>query len=345
MPSAKVQSIDALKEFRAALIKFAAEVRGALDAGESDISRTTMWLNGEAKSHWKNRLYKAQDQLNQARGALRQKKLMKNADGSEQSVVEEEMQVKQCQRRVEHAEEKLSNVQRWQRAMDKEVVMYKGQAQSVGTLADADIPRATARLDRMIMALEQYLQQKFELPKNLAEAEAAIFGAGRMGGGESDADQAPDHPYRQLTPANQVRDDTELTDGGPTGGAGDAINQDDQAALAELSPSKTPAPPDAKVVLAKGALGEKRVYLERVSTSAAGDSGWFIGPADAEPDDLSEFEAVTVADLLSKRPDLAGVLEYPQGWLAVLKRGDAEAVFDGNGNDAWAAANEPDENE
>jgi hypothetical protein len=82
-----------------------------------------------------------------------------------------------------------------------------------------------------------------------------------------------------------------------------------------------------KVVLAKGCLDEKRVYLERTKGSPPGDSGWYVGPT-AAGKRTSALEAIHVYNLLKLRPALLRVLALPPGYLV---------VFDGDEIEGWEA--------
>ena len=50
--SAHVDSIDALKTFRVALIKFAEEANAALATAEAEMQRTVGWLERDQLSFW-----------------------------------------------------------------------------------------------------------------------------------------------------------------------------------------------------------------------------------------------------------------------------------------------------
>lgn len=73
-----------------------------------------------------------------------------------------------------------------------------------------------------------------------------------------------------------------------------------------------------KVVLAKGCLAGRRVYLQR-SQPRPGDSGWYVGPVDGPaPEQRPEsFEAIHVFELLRRRASLLQVLALPAGYLVV----------------------------
>ena len=52
MNGARVQNIDALKHFRAALVKFTEAGKVALGDAESEVQRTVGWLQSELQQFW-----------------------------------------------------------------------------------------------------------------------------------------------------------------------------------------------------------------------------------------------------------------------------------------------------
>jgi hypothetical protein len=309
-----VSSIDALRQFRAVLVKFAADVRGALDAADADIRRTQHWLDGEAEAYWQGRITKLTQRVAQARDALRHKKLYPQASGAAQDTADEERELKIA-------------------------MMYRGQVQSLLGAVDIDVPNAVARLDRMAAALERYLAREGEGEGVAASIAEAVSMARADEAAYADIGSDP-RALRNRTPGVILRDATEPGEAGQTAAAlganaGKALTPNARDALGRLPLGEAVAS-DAKVLVVPGALGQARVYLERVPTDAEGDSGWHIGPADfAVASD--EYVAVRVAEVLGLRPDLREVLRLGPGWLVVLNDGGVEAALDEANVDVWAA--------
>jgi hypothetical protein len=162
MANAKVISVDAIKLFRSALIKFAEGVNAALGNADSDVHRALSWLDLEAKTYWQSEGRKAQQKLGQAQEALRMKVLYKNIDGTTPSAVDEKKEVAKWKARVELCQQKLVNVQRYTNLIQRESVMYKGAVQRFATTIQSGVPRAVARLDRVMAAIDRYLQAQPE---------------------------------------------------------------------------------------------------------------------------------------------------------------------------------------
>ena len=64
--TARVDSIDTLKVFRVALIKFGEESNVALASAESEMQRVLGWLERDQQSFWQLQLRKRQEGLSRA---------------------------------------------------------------------------------------------------------------------------------------------------------------------------------------------------------------------------------------------------------------------------------------
>lgn len=155
--SARVDSLHLLKDLRASVIGFAESAKIALGEADSDIHRTLSWLSAEAEPHWRGQARKCAESLAQARDDLRKKTLYKTAGGGRMSVVDEKIAVTAAQRRLEQAQAKLKAVERWKRQLEQEVLQYRGQVQAVKRMADTEMPRAAAMLDRVMDDLDRYV--------------------------------------------------------------------------------------------------------------------------------------------------------------------------------------------
>jgi hypothetical protein len=155
--TARVDSIDTLKVFRVALIKFGEESNAALASAESEMQRMVGWLERDQQTFWQFQLRKRQEGLSRAQEALRMKKLFPDSSGRFPTPVEEEKQVRKWKAAVEEAEQKLAACKRYARILQKAIMDYKGGVQRLSTWVEAEVPNAVARLDRMVGKLEAYV--------------------------------------------------------------------------------------------------------------------------------------------------------------------------------------------
>ena len=158
--SARVDSIEALRGFRTALIKFAEAANSALADSESEMSRLQNWVENEQRSYWQSQVRKRTEAVSKARDAVRQKKIFKDAAGRQQSAIDEEKLLKIAQARLEEAEAKLRNVQKYAKLLPREIEMYKGSVQRFATTVQSGIPAAVAKLSAMSGKLDAYVSLK-----------------------------------------------------------------------------------------------------------------------------------------------------------------------------------------
>lgn len=154
--AAKVESIEALKQFRAALCTFLEKSRASLGEADTELGRIMDWLRQDRTSHWKAEIRRRTELVTRAKLALQSKQLSKTAGGGRPSCVDEEKALTLAIRRLEEAEQKAANTRRWLRKFDEEVFEYKGNVQGLTGALDADLPNAIAKLGRMLDALDAY---------------------------------------------------------------------------------------------------------------------------------------------------------------------------------------------
>src|SRR5215210_1199181 len=113
MAEAKVESIDAIRNFKRALFKFAEAANTSLADAEAEMSDMYRWLETEQRTYWSNNARKASELVSRCEDALRQKKIFKDSSGRTPSAVDEEKALAKAKRMKEIAEEKLEAVRRY----------------------------------------------------------------------------------------------------------------------------------------------------------------------------------------------------------------------------------------
>ncbi len=351
----RVESVEALEKFRAALCKFAETVRVGLDEAEAEIQRTSFWIKQEQHNYWKRQVHKRAEVYAQAKRALKRKKTEKTALGGKYSCVDEEKALAAAERRLEEAKQKVANVRRWSRLFDEESFSYGGVVQGMNLAVEAEIPNALAQLDNMIAAIEAYASSA---PPSVQRSTAATPAPEDLSRPEEFVSVARDAPappraaaeaYRKLrarTPPRAVRDAAPVAERrfpwleaeprcfSPRSPS-HKVSDDLRRALAGLGLARAPIVADARIVVAREIWKHRRIYLERVEPGTADDSGWHVGLADDTV--ASGYEAVRVTDFLSGRPDLEAVLELPVGCLVVLSGMSLEAALDPQNALLWPA--------
>jgi chromosome segregation ATPase len=154
---ARVQDLDVIRLFRAALIKFTESSNSALTDADGEITRKLSWLESEQMMFWTRQIRKWNEEVNRAKDAVRQKRIFKDAMGRQQSTVDEEKHLKKCQAALEECETKLENTRRHAKQLQREHLLYRGGVQRLATLLSSDMPNAIAMLDRVTQQLQQYV--------------------------------------------------------------------------------------------------------------------------------------------------------------------------------------------
>ncbi|MBY0524668.1 MAG: hypothetical protein K2R98_14790 [Gemmataceae bacterium] len=172
--SARVTSIEAVKEWREALCVFRAEAQEALTSVEMDIRRTFDWLDEQTR-FWQVEARRWDDRVVQARAELLRRQMMTTPTGREPDTTEQQKQLRQCQERLRHAEAKVEKARQLGPVLRRAVEEYEGPGRRLAGMLDAELPSAVAMLDRKLDALDAYLSTA--APKPRAEPTSKEEGA------------------------------------------------------------------------------------------------------------------------------------------------------------------------
>lgn len=338
-----VESFEALKRLRTALCRFAEVVSAGMGEADAELQRAREWLRSERSSYWKEEGRKRGELLIKAKVALAGKKAQSTPLGGRPSCIEEEKELARAMRRVEEAERKLANVHHWRLRLDEEFFSYQTVASGLSQALAVDIPNALAQLDNMLTALEAYAATGGPEVQGSTAAtgmEAAAEAGTELG---SMARPAPAWPHevgdyqrlRARTPSPALRDAAPLARLSEDWRLADGVKPTWLEVPARLGLGRVPVDAEDKIVLARGAAQQSRIYLERLAAVSAGDSGWYVGGIDDAA--AGEHDAARMADVLAMRPDFAMLLELPRGFLIVLDGAELEAVLDAEDKRLWPA--------
>jgi len=339
--AARVESIDAIKDFRVHLTKFQEMAGRALGDADSDIHRMVRWLEGEGLNFWTSTIRKRQEQLAKAEEAFRFKRLYKDSSGSTPSAVEEQKAVQMAKKRLEEAQTKLANVKRWTRQLQKEITSYRGGVAGFSNAVSAGVPQAIAHLGALLDQLDKYLEVAAATAEEGAMAGAGAGGAGREEGGASMARAAEEAvkpkegvdaaALRAGVPSSQALFAAHPAEKGPVQLACGQVTAKQGSETAKLAGAVVPSD-DERIVISPAIAGSSRVYLVRLDTVGL---AWYLGAVDGS--DTGVYNTVTVGDLRGGRPDLADLLRLPVGYIAVIGPGGVEAVYNGQNDGVFQA--------
>jgi hypothetical protein len=184
--AAKVTAIDAIQDFRAALVEFGEDATDALCSAEAEIRRMGDWTEDQLKN-WQVEVRAGEEQVFQAKTELTRRKMMQFGDRPVDTT-DQELALRRAKARLEHAEDQVEKTREWLRAWPKAVSEYRGPSGQLKALLEGDLPRATALLSRKIAALQAYADGSSGLPSS-APAEAS-----------------PEQPLEEKTPENSPQE-------------------------------------------------------------------------------------------------------------------------------------------
>jgi hypothetical protein len=155
--TANITSLDALRRFRVALVRFAAGVEAALVALELEGRRPVEWVE-ERSRYWPQQARRASDEVAEARQALERCQIRVSSEDAK-SCYDERKALEKAKCRLQLCEEKVHAVRRWRAQMQKESEEFKVQLAKMKRFLESDFLRAIATLDRMSEALDRYVEQ------------------------------------------------------------------------------------------------------------------------------------------------------------------------------------------
>jgi hypothetical protein len=154
--SARVTSIDALKDFRADLCSFGDRATDGLSSVQMAIQRTLDWLDEQDK-YWHREVRRWEEAVNQARMELNRRKMVKIGDRTPDCTEQEDI-LRAARYRLDEAEQKLAKTRRWLPSFRRSVDEYQGPARLLSGFLEGEQPRALALLQQKIDALEEYVR-------------------------------------------------------------------------------------------------------------------------------------------------------------------------------------------
>lgn len=153
---ADVRSIQALKDFRVALALFAEDVLAALGGVGMEARRSLQWVQHDRRDYWQEQVKRRREQVAQAQSEVFRRKLAKTADNTPAMSEQKEL-LRKAEAALKDAEYRVTLVKKWEPALQQAVLEYQATTRRISNLAGGDVPRAMAVLERMIIALEAYL--------------------------------------------------------------------------------------------------------------------------------------------------------------------------------------------
>lgn len=157
-PSANVLSIEAIKDFKNAMITFGEDASNSLGGVNMELRRMRDWLERDRLSYWKFQVKKRSEAVMQARSDLARRKLMQQGKGSDAvSDAEQKEALRIAKQRLQVAEKKVVLVKKLIPELHHAIAEYHSHSQPLSDHLSGGFKRSLAGLDARVMALEAYL--------------------------------------------------------------------------------------------------------------------------------------------------------------------------------------------
>lgn len=345
-----VESVDALRRLRVAMIEFAESIGVALDESDAEVQRTDAWLKRDQPGYWKHQVALRTELYTRAKSELNRKKLQSSALNNRPSCVDEVKALARAERALEEARQKQAEVRRWTPLFDQECFGYFAAVQKLRTTAQADLPRALAHLDAMIAAIEAYAPTP-QWQGSTAAAPDELEPGGMARGASTSPDSRFEKLRRRSPSAAQRAEILGVALSAPAGTPPERFPEgaeahrrtgseliDRSVCAALLGSHRAPPKPDEYLILENGAEECSRLFLLREPAAHDGDSGWFLGGLVGGSAYRSPpgHAAIRVRELLVTRPELESILAFPTGWLIVIDGDALESVVDADNAVRWS---------
>ncbi len=159
MSGANVQ-LDAIRDFRVALVKYMETVGVCLADAEGEILRTLHWLEMEQVPYWQTQIRKREENVARWKDAVRQKTIYKDSLGSRQSAIDELKQLKKAEALLTEAQEKYTASRQYVRRIQKAQMEYKGQVTKLNLALTGYLAACVAKLQALQNIVAQYAKSE-----------------------------------------------------------------------------------------------------------------------------------------------------------------------------------------
>ncbi|MFM8706234.1 MAG: hypothetical protein ACKOHG_20705 [Planctomycetia bacterium] len=153
---AEIKSIETLAFMKAALAAFGHETGQSLAEVELQAQRVVDWICVEQAAFWKTEVRRSADAVNQAMKDLTHCRTFKKVGDNTPACTEEKKALEKARRRLARAEQKAEAVRRWTPVVRQQFQETGVRLTRFREVIDVDCPKAMARLERMLVALDSY---------------------------------------------------------------------------------------------------------------------------------------------------------------------------------------------
>jgi hypothetical protein len=157
MSQAKLSRVDALEQLKTAVAMFIDDAKMALGSVEMETRRVVDRMQREQPYYWNQQIKNARDEYAEGKASLARKRLQKS-DSYIPDTSEEEKAIRRATAKIDLAEQKLEAIKVWTRRIEQSWNDYQGPSGQLSDFVGGSPARAITELNRLIRAVDAYLQ-------------------------------------------------------------------------------------------------------------------------------------------------------------------------------------------
>jgi DNA repair exonuclease SbcCD ATPase subunit len=151
---ARVRSLDDLEAFRSSLVVYLTKARRNVDQVGEEVRRTRIWITNEQRTYWTEQVRKRSRMLDQANAELMTAKLSNFRD----NITAQEQAVRKAKAALDHAQQKVEMVKRWNRDFDRLTDPLMRKLDSMRHFLEHVLPEGITQIGQLHRLLETYAE-------------------------------------------------------------------------------------------------------------------------------------------------------------------------------------------
>ncbi|OHB58730.1 MAG: hypothetical protein A2Y12_20245 [Planctomycetes bacterium GWF2_42_9] len=326
--SARIESIDALRELRTFLCALATKISTAIDEADFEILNTLNQLKLEYLPHWQKELRQREEKLINAKLELKRKQTFEKSVGGHQSFIDEKKALALAQKKFEEAEDKLKKLKALIPRFEKESYECRGILQALSNFIHIDLPNRRTQIDQMIGSLESYVRLEAPIGADVpADADSPNMAR---------SVQLPFSDLKQLCISLRQKNPLRQSSLSVTAGKPSlnlfknfTISYEILEKLKDAMTNKPGFSENDKLVFDPSIENANSIYIEQTISITHKEIKLYIASTNIA-NTASNYLICTIAEFLKEYPALKDILFLPEKWLAILENNTVKTIFNAN---------------
>jgi hypothetical protein len=155
MARAEVRSIDALNQFRLALVEYEDQMLDSLTMLKLELHKATVWIDHEQPTYWSSESRRSSEKLVVAHNDLERCEMAIRIEDRKSCMVEKKA-LERAKLRLRLCDQKINTVKKWKVVLHQESSLMTGRLAKLRDVIERELPRAMATMERLVSSLEQY---------------------------------------------------------------------------------------------------------------------------------------------------------------------------------------------